>query len=77
MRILSLLFASAIIALANPAPFGFELEKATYSELTAKYPVKQQGFNELSQGKAITVASNSTASKKSQVSAKKRLKNRA
>ena len=56
MRILSLLFASAIIALANPAPFGFELEKATYSELTAKYPVKQQGFNELSQGKAITVA---------------------
>ncbi len=57
MRILSLLFASAIIALANPAPFGFELGKATYSEVTAKYSPKQSGTNAISQGKAITISS--------------------
>ncbi len=38
-------------------PFGFELGKATYSEVIAKYSPKQSGTNAISQGKAITISS--------------------
>lgn len=56
MRKFILLLVGAVVAFANPAPFGFELEKATYSEVTAKYSAKQSGTNDISQGKAITVS---------------------
>lgn len=55
MRKFILLLVGVVVAFANPAPFGFELGKATYSEVTAKYPAKQSGTNEYSQGKVIAV----------------------
>lgn len=55
MRKFILLLVGVVVAFANPAPFGFELGKATYSEVVAKYPAKQSGINEYSQGKVITV----------------------
>lgn len=37
MRKFILLLVGAVVAFANPAPFGFELGKATYNEVVAKY----------------------------------------
>lgn len=37
MRVLIALFAFVAFALANPAPLGFEIGKATYDEVVAKY----------------------------------------
>lgn len=37
MRVLIMLFVFAAFALANPAPLGFEIDKATYDEVVAKY----------------------------------------
>lgn len=57
MRIFVILLALAVFALANPAPLGFEIEKATYDEVTAKYRPKT--FNRSrSGGTSISVDSN-------------------
>lgn len=40
MRVFVILSALAIFAFANPAPLGFEIDKATYDEVKAKYPIK-------------------------------------
>lgn len=56
MRVLFVMLIAALAAFANPAPFGFELGKATYSEVTAKYPATQKGTNAHSQGKVIAVS---------------------
>ena len=55
MRKFILLLVGAVVAFANPAPFGFELGKATYNEVVAKYTPKQRGTNEYSQGKSIAI----------------------
>lgn len=41
------LFSFCGVAFANPAPFGFELGKATFKEVTKKYP-KYEIVGELS-----------------------------
>ena len=40
MRVFAILSALAVFAFANPAPLGFEIDKATYDEVTAKYRVE-------------------------------------
>lgn len=57
MRIFVILSALAIFALAEPAPLGFEIDKATYDDVTAKYRPKT--FNRSrSGGTSISVDSN-------------------
>lgn len=40
MRFLIMLFVFVAFAFANPAPLGFEIDKATYEQVTAKYQPK-------------------------------------
>ena len=56
MRVFGILLILAVFAFANPAPLGFELDKATYQQVTAKYRTKT--FNRSSSGgKSISVDS--------------------
>ena len=56
MRVFGTLLILAVFAFANPAPLGFEIDKATYQQVTAKYRTKT--FNRSSSGgKSISVDS--------------------
>ncbi len=45
----------SIIAMANPAPFGLEIEKTTIQELKQKYNVQKEGINKYSQGEMYRI----------------------
>ena len=45
MRVFTILSALAVFALANPAPLGFEMGKATIDDVKAKYPIKYSRNN--------------------------------
>ena len=45
----------SIMAMANPAPFGLEIEKTTIKELKQKYNVQKEGINKYSQGEMYNI----------------------
>lgn len=55
-KVFLILIFSAISLFGNPAPFGFELGKATFEEVSKKYPdFTQIGNDPVSKGKQIAI----------------------
>ena len=57
MRVFAILSALAVFALANPAPLGFEIDKATIDDIKMKYPIKDSTKRSYMGGTEISIDS--------------------
>lgn len=51
--ILYCIFCTPILIMANPSPFGLQIEQVTISDVKSKYKTRDAGINKYSQGKML------------------------